>query len=123
MSDPLLSRDHLDFLLFDWLQIDTGGDLDRETAAAILDLSTKLALDAFLPHYREADIIEPQLDADGVHILPAIGEALAQYAELGLFGASFPAELGGMGLPQSLALAVFGIFASANISSVGYAML
>jgi len=123
MSEVLLSRDHLNFLLFDWLQVDAHGTIDRETAGAVLDLSVQLATDAFLPHYREADIVEPRLEADGVHILPAIRSALTAYRDLGLFGASFPEALGGMGLPQSIALGVFGIFASANVSTTGYAML
>ncbi|MEZ5654524.1 MAG: acyl-CoA dehydrogenase [Sphingobium sp.] len=123
MSDILISTDYLDFLLFDWLQIDEKSGLDRETARAILDMGSKLAEDSFLACYKEADIKEPSLDQDGVHILPAITEALAQYRELGLFGTSFPEELGGMELPQSLSLAIYSLFASANISASGYAML
>ncbi|MGD9811338.1 MAG: acyl-CoA dehydrogenase [Sphingobium sp.] len=123
MSDCLISADFLDFLLFDWLQIDSRGAVDRETSRAIIELGAKLATDDFLPCYREADIHEPRLDQDGVHILPAIIEALSQFRDLGLFGMSFPEELGGMGLPQSLSLAVYSIFASANISASGYAML
>lgn len=123
MSDFLISTDYLDFLLFDWLQIAGRKNVDRETARAILDMSTKLAADDFLLCYREADIHEPRLDQHGVHILPAIIDALSQFRDLGLFGISFPEALGGMGLPQSLSLAVYSIFASANISASGYAML
>ncbi len=129
MTDSLIPRRDLDFLLHDWLKIETVtaqhrfADLDRATMDAIVDLSRQLALDAFLPHYKAADVHEPRLDVDGVHILPAIGEALRQYAELGLFAAGFSTELGGMGLPYLLSSASFACFASANVAAAAYPML
>ncbi len=129
MTDSLIPRQDIDFLLHDWLRIETitsqqrFAGLDRETMDAIVDLSRQLALDAFLPHYKVADVQEPKLDSDGVHILPAIGEALRQYAELGLFAAGFPPELGGMGLPYLLSSASFACFAAANIATAAYPML
>lgn len=121
MTDALLSADMLAFQLFDWLGIGTADE--RETFAAAIDMAQRLAADAFLPHHRQGDIIEPTLDADGVHILPAIREALGQYAELGLFGASFPEQLGGLGLPFAVSLAMYGHFAAANIATAAYPML
>ncbi|MCJ2180753.1 acyl-CoA dehydrogenase [Novosphingobium album (ex Hu et al. 2023)] len=123
MSDLLVSPACLEFLLFDWLRIDGKSGFDRETAGAILDMSSRLASGSFLSCYKRADVQEPYLDDSGTHILPEIAEALSQFRELGLFGASFPEELGGMGLPQSLSLAIYGLFASANISAAAYAML
>ncbi|MCC6481362.1 MAG: acyl-CoA dehydrogenase [Sphingomonadaceae bacterium] len=123
MSDCLVSTEYLNFVLFDWLGTDARSELDRETTNAMLDMATKLAADSFLGCYKEADCAEPYRDDSGVHILPAIGLALRQYAQMGLFGASFSEELGGMGLPQSLSLAIYSVFASANISASGYAML
>lgn len=123
MSDVLLSRDLIAFQLFDWLEVDRDGDIDRDTVLAIVDMASKLAADAFLPHYRQSDIEEPRLEADGVHVLPAIHGALAQFRALGLFGASFDETQGGLGLPTVVARAVFGIFASANIATSAYAML
>ena len=119
----MLSRDLIAFQLFDWLEIDREGDVDRETVLAIVDMATGLATDAFLPHYRQSDIEEPRIEPDGVHILPAIRDALHRYRELGLFGASFSEAQGGLGLPTVVARAVFGIFASANIATSAYAML
>ena len=129
MSHPLLVRRDIDFLLHDWLGIDAlfvrprFAHLDRETIDALIDLSEQLAVDAFLPHYKEADCHEPRLDADGVHILPAIGEALARYAELGLFAAGFSPDLGGSGLPYLACAASFAWFAAANIATAAYPML
>jgi alkylation response protein AidB-like acyl-CoA dehydrogenase len=117
-ADVLLSRDLLAFQLFDWLGVG-----ERETMLAIIDTAQRLATEAFLPHYRQSDIEEPRLDADGVHILPAIHHALERFAELGLFGVSFSEELGGLGLPLSIALAIQGNFAAANIATTSYPML
>ncbi|AUW56983.1 acyl-CoA dehydrogenase [Sphingobium sp. SCG-1] len=120
-ADVLLPQELLSFQLFDWLGV--GQPEDREALTAAIDTAQRLAADVFLPHYRQADIEEPQLDGDGVHILPAIRQALQSYAELGLFGASFSEELGGLGLPFAASLAIYGNFAAANISTAGYPML
>lgn len=118
-ADVLPSQELLSFLLFDWLQIED----EQDTLMAIIDTAQRLAIDAFLPHYRQSDIEEPYLDADGVHILPAIHDALARYAELGLFGASFPEKLGGLGLSFAASLAIHANFAAANVPTAGYTML
>ena len=89
ISEVLPSREWLAFLLFDWLKEDARG-LDRETALAILDMAQQLSTDAFLSCYRKGDLVEPYLDESGVHILPEFAAALRQFAEVGLFGASFP---------------------------------
>ncbi|MEP9360441.1 acyl-CoA dehydrogenase [Sphingomonas sp. KR3-1] len=125
MSENLIAREELDFLLWDWLGLaeDCGDAVDRESADAILDLSTRLAADTFLTHYKTADQIEPHQDAEGVHALPQIGAALREYAELGLFSASFPPELGGLGLPGLLANASFAQFLAANVATAAYPML
>ncbi|MFP5455314.1 MAG: acyl-CoA dehydrogenase N-terminal domain-containing protein, partial [Alphaproteobacteria bacterium] len=119
MSDLLIQREEMDFLLWEWLDLDavlarSGADaLDRESADAILDLSARLAEDAFLSHYKRIDSEEPSLGPDGVKAHPAIRDALRQYAELGLFSASFPTGLGGMALPSLLANASFAQFLAA----------
>ena len=57
MTDPILSRRELDFLLFDWLNVATDGD-QRDTYAAVLDLAERLAIDHFLPHYKQARFVQ-----------------------------------------------------------------
>ncbi len=114
-------RADLDFLLHDWLKASVL--VDRETVDAILDLSEKLATEQFLPHYKQADVDEPRLVADGVHICPAIAPALRSYAELGLFAAGFSEDEGGLGLPYLVCAASFSLFAAANISTAAYPML
>ena len=129
MTEPLIVRRDLDFLLYEWLGIETlfklpaFADHSRETVDAMLDLAEEFAVAWLLPHYKEADQREPYLDDHGAHVLPAIREALAQYAELGFFSAGFAPELEGMGLPYLACSAAFAICAAANISTVAYAML
>jgi alkylation response protein AidB-like acyl-CoA dehydrogenase len=121
MSNSLLVRRDIDFYLHDWLKVETLAD--RDTVDAFIDLSEKLAEDLFLPHYKRTDIEEPYLAPDGVHIVPAIGKALTQYAELGFFSAGFSEESGGLGLPYLACAASFAYFAAANIATVAYPML
>ena len=129
MTHPLIVRQDLDFLLHDWLRIETlygqprFPDLDSAVVDGVVELSEKLAAEEFLPHYKASDQIEPILSADGVHINPAIGPALSHYAELGLFAAGFPADLGGLGLPYLLCSASFVWFAAANVATAAYPML
>jgi alkylation response protein AidB-like acyl-CoA dehydrogenase len=129
MTPPFIVRRDLDFLLYEWLgmhslfEIPAFADHSRETIDAMLDLTEEFAAVHLLPHYKEADQREPYLDDHGVHILPAIREALARYAELGFFSAGFAPELEGMGLPYLACSAAFAICAAANISTVAYAML
>ena len=117
----LLNRDDIDFAVFDWLSLHTRSD--RDTVEAFLDLSEKVAAESFLSHYKLADADEPKIEAGEVRICTAVRDALAQYAELGLFGAGFDEELGGIGLPHLACTASFAYFSAANIATSGYVML
>jgi alkylation response protein AidB-like acyl-CoA dehydrogenase len=121
MTIPLLDRRDVDFLLHDWLKAETLAD--RETVDAILDLSEKLATEQFLPHFKRNDVEEPRLEDGNVRICSAIGEALTQYSELGLFSAGFPEDQGGLALPYLVCAASFAFFAAANVATAAYPML
>jgi alkylation response protein AidB-like acyl-CoA dehydrogenase len=121
MTTPLLDRRDVDFLLHTWLKAEAL--VDRETTDAILDLSQKLAAEQFLPHFKRNDVEEPRLEDGEVRICPAIGDALAQYAELGLFSAGFSEEQGGLALPYLVCAASFAFFAAANTATAAYPML
>jgi len=121
MTDNLIVRRDRDFLLKDWLRIDS--QLDRETLDAFLDLSEDLAINQFLTHYKQSDREEPSLGPDGVHVCPPIGQALRKYAELGFFAAGFPEEFGGTGLPFLACAASYVYFVAANAATSAYSML
>jgi alkylation response protein AidB-like acyl-CoA dehydrogenase len=129
MSDVWVDRRDLEFLLFDWLQLETMlatprfAEHSRDSVLAVLDLADRVATEYFLPHYKDADREEPRLEHGAVHILPAVREALEKYAEVGLFAAGFPPELGGMDLPYLVQSAAFAQCAAANIATAAYVML
>lgn len=121
MTSLLIDRQDIDFLLHDWLEVE--GLVERGTVDALLDLSEKLATEQFLTHYKRSDADEPRIEAGAVKVCPAIGEALKQYAELGLFAAGFPEALGGLQLPYVACAASFAFFAAANVATAAYPML
>jgi alkylation response protein AidB-like acyl-CoA dehydrogenase len=129
MSVPVINRRDLDFMLHEWLDIGAlfarpaYADHARETVDAMLDLATRIATDKYLPHFKQADRQEPRLDDDGVHVLPAVRDAVRATAEAGLFAAGFPASQGGMDLPSTVFWAAMGILQAANVSTSGFLML
>lgn len=129
MTHALIVRRDLDFMLHDWLRMETlfedpaFAHHSRESVDALLDLSETLAADLFLPHYKAADASEPRIEDGRVFTLPAIKTALDQYADLGLFAAGFREDLGGLGLPYLACSASFTFFAAANIATAAYPML
>lgn len=129
MSAYTLNRRDLDFLLFDWLGIDSlmgrphFAEHSRDTIAATLDLSETLARDLFLPAYKRSDQVEPWLDADGVHVIPEIAAAVREHAASGLMAGAFDEDLGGMQLPLTVATAAVACLMAANLSAAGFGML
>ncbi len=129
MNSILVNRRDLDFLLHDWLRVETlaarspFADHGRETFDAVVDLARRLAEAEFLPHYKTADRVEPTLDEAGAHVLPEIGQALRAFADAGFFGASFGTELGGLALPHVIHTAAMAYFMAANVATSAYPML
>lgn len=129
MSPRLIKRANLDFLLFDWLGLEkllerpVFREHSRESVGAQLDLAERIAAERFLTHYKTSDQIEPVLGEGGVEVLPAIGDALAAFAEAGFLAAPFAEDLDGMRVPELVHAAGMGLFMAANIATSAYAML
>jgi len=129
VGTSFLNRRDVDFLLRDWLKADALIERDifaehePATFAAILDLSERLAADAFATHYKKADQNEPRLQGGDVVLIPEIGAALRAFAEAGFFAAPFRAELGGLQLPSLVTTASMAFFMAANIATSAYPML
>jgi len=125
----LLSRRDLQFLLHEWLEIESLTERSRFSGQSradyddVLDLAERLAEEKFAPHNRDADISEPRIEDDRVVLLPQVGEALNAFAEAGLLGTSADASAGGMQLPTTLASAASAWFQAANSGTTGYAFL
>jgi len=129
VSNILLDRANLDFMLFDWLGLEDVFewpafiDHSRDSVSALLDLSQRLAGEQFLTHYKASDQREPSIEGDGVRVLPEIKAALKAYGDAGFLAAPFRAEIGGFQLPEIVHAASMAFFMAANISTAAYAML
>ncbi len=72
MKSTLLSRRDLEFLLYEWLQVDELTKRDRfaehsrETFDAVLELCEQLATRYFAPHNKKSDANEPTFDGERV---------------------------------------------------------
>ena len=125
----LFDRRDFDFL-FDWLDFQALLQRDRfaahagEDVAAMLDLVERLAEDEVAPLLRPGDTNQPHLLPDGsVQVLPEIGGAVRQIAELGLFSAVFDEELGGLQLPHMTYVTAMGMLMTGSISVASYMLL
>ncbi|MDG5499425.1 acyl-CoA dehydrogenase [Marinobacter sp. BGYM27] len=129
MTDTLIDRRDLEFLLYDVL--DTGSLCDRErynehsreTFDAVIETADKIARDKFAPHNSEADKNEPQFVNGQVEMIPQVKEAFDAYAEAGFLTGRYDYDLGGMQLPETVMAACNGFFTAANPGTAGYAFL
>ena len=98
----LLSRRDLEFLLYEWLDVEALTERERyaehsrETFDAAIAVSAQVAEQRFAPHNRAADSHEPTFDGERVHLVPEVKPALEAFAATGLLGASMDAEVGGL---------------------------
>jgi butyryl-CoA dehydrogenase len=123
------TRETLDFLLHDWLNVTSltsrprFADHSRETFDAVLDTCERLARDKFAPFNRLLDTEEPRFDGERVHLPQATHDALHAYAATGMLAAMQDIEHGGMQLPCAVEMAGNAFFSKACVSMGGYAML
>jgi len=123
------SRATLDFLLHDWLQVETlcererFAEHSRATFDAVLDTCERLAREKFAPYNRLADTEEPRIEDGRVRLPQATHEALQAYARTGMLAASQDAAWGGMQLPCAVEKAANAFFSQASIAMGGYLML
>ncbi len=129
MNSLLLSRRDLDFLLYEWLDVeqlvarDQFAEHSRETFDGAMDLSQTVAERHFAPHNKLNDSQEPTFDGATVTLNPEVAAALRVFHDTGLMAAGMPAEVGGMQLPATVTTACFAWFQAANIGTAGYPFL
>jgi butyryl-CoA dehydrogenase len=125
----ILSRRDLDFLLHEWLEVETltkrrrYAEHSRETFGAALDLAEQIATEHFAPHNRKADENEPRMVDGRVVLIPEVAAALQVFSEAGLMAGEFDEEYGGMQLPHTVGQAVFAWFKAANVGTSSYPFL
>lgn len=129
MQSKIISRRDLDFLLYEWLDVESlterprFADHTRETFTAALDIAEQIAGDLFAPHNKKNDQQEPHFDGESVHIIPEVKLALDAFCEAGLMAAGQDYELGGMQLPSTVEKAASAYFTGANIGTSSYSFL
>jgi alkylation response protein AidB-like acyl-CoA dehydrogenase len=125
----LMSRRDLEFLLYEWLDIeqltarDRYAEHSRETFDAALELAASIATDHFAPHNKLADANEPTFDGEHVHLIPEVAKALEVFFGSGLMAASMDEEIGGGQLPHVVSSALMTWFQAANVGTSGYPFL
>jgi alkylation response protein AidB-like acyl-CoA dehydrogenase len=129
MQSKILSRRDLDFLLFEWLDVESltsrkrFEDHSRETFSAALDTAEQVATDLFAPHNKKSDNHEPHFDGTSVSIIPEVKTALDAFAAAGLLAAGQDYAFDGMQLPSVMEKAATAWFTAANVSTSAYIFL
>ncbi len=121
-------RPTVDFLLHDWLGVQTlcarerFADHSRETFDAVLDTCERIAREKYAPFNRLVDTQEPHFDGEKVILPQATHDAQKAYAESGMLSAAQDYDIGGMQLPYTVEAAANAFFAMASVS-IGSGML
>ncbi|HEY0138457.1 MAG TPA: acyl-CoA dehydrogenase family protein, partial [Nannocystis sp.] len=116
------------FVLFDQLEMDRKlgqhgkyADLDREVYEATLTESKRIAEEVLGPINKTGDRVGCKLDADGnVTTPPGYKEAWKILADGGWIAVSAPSELGGGGMPFTMAMIVNEILCGASMAFMMY---
>ena len=129
MPSTIMSQRDLDFLLYEWLDVEKLSERkrfaehSRESYDALLALCADLATDHFATHYRKSDLEEPTFDGTTVHLIPEIEEAVRRFAKADLIGLPLDEAAGGMQVPHVVSAACGAWFAAANIGTACYPVL
>lgn len=129
MESTILSRRDIDFLLYEWLDVENltarerFAEHSRETFDGLLDLCEDIATRYFAPHNKKNDTCEPTFDGERVTINPEVKEAVEAFAKADLPAMSMDHALGGWQLPMAVAGAGMAWFHAANVGTAAYALL
>ena len=129
----ILSRRDLEFLLYEWLDVESltahprFADHSRETFDAAIETSRQIATDLFAPHNKKSDANEPfvTMDASGAHVqlIAEIKQAVDAFSAAGLIAAGQDFAMGGMQLPCVIEKACTAWFMGANVATAAYPFL
>jgi alkylation response protein AidB-like acyl-CoA dehydrogenase len=129
MQSKILSRRDIEFLLYEWLDVESltarprFADHSRETFNAALDTAEQIATDLFAPHNKKNDSNEPHFDGDKVTIIPEVKVALDAFSAAGLMASGQDYAFDGMQLPCVVDKALSAYFTAANIATSAYIFL
>ena len=129
MQSKILSRRDLEFLLYEWLQVERltqrarFADHSRETFDAAIDTCEQIATELFATHNKKSDQHEPHFDGTSVQMIGEVKVALDAFSKAGLLAAGQDFEQGGMQLPCVVEKAGFAYFKGANVGTSSYPFL
>jgi len=115
-------RATLEFLLYDWLQVESlcererYAEHSRATFDAVLDTCERIAREKYAPFNRLIDTQEPSFDGEKVTLPQATHDAHKAFVESGMLAASCDYEAGGIQLPYTVQAAANGFFSMASVS-------
>ena len=115
-------RTTLDFLLYEWLDVnqlqqrERFADHSQETFDAVLDTCERIAREKYAPFNRLVDTEEPRFDGEKVILPQATHDAQKAYAASGMLSAAQDYAIGGMQLPYTVEAAANTFFAMASVS-------
>ena len=129
MADPISRRD-LDFLLYEWLDVEQFtkaqryADHSKDTFDAVLDLAQDIAIKKYAPFNKLLDQNEPYVGDDGKVVLPdATADGVREFLAAGLIAGPFGEELDGGSLPSTVHQAAMTWFQAANPAMSSYTFL
>ena len=97
-------------------QTDRFAEATGETVEAVLTEAGRLCDEVMAPLLRAGDLHPARLENGVVRTSPGFREAYGQIAEGGWVAVAAPADYGGMGLPQTLCVAVNDMMSGANLA-------
>jgi alkylation response protein AidB-like acyl-CoA dehydrogenase len=121
MTEKLLVRRDLDFLLYEYLQAESlcererFAEHNRETFDAVIEMTATLAREEFYPINRILDEDEPKFDGETVTTPSVLKTAVRAYCDSGLMGSSFDHADGGMQLPSVVVRAAHAYISAASV--------
>ena len=92
------------------------GDLDAQTAAAVIEEAGRFATDAIAPLNRIGDLQGARWDNGIVRMPKGFAEAFHRWGEAGWGGVTGSPEFGGMGLPHTIGAACTELWSGASMS-------
>lgn len=126
--DLINGRD-LDFLLWEWLKLEhlLGRPRfvahDRDSIAATLDMTHRLARDKIAPHARLLDVEEPRFESGAVIVPAEAVAAVRAIADAGLLATIFDESVGGLQLPYLVHTAALALQMAGSVGIAFFGML
>ena len=122
MSEFNIDRRDIDFVLYDHLGLEDLLELpryeafDRETFDIILSQAQRFAAEKLAPTNQQADHQGCRIEDGQVYLPDCYEELYEEFCQMGLFAPVNNPELGGMGLPHTMGVALIELFISAHPS-------